>query len=46
MHASALPGAGRGDLEPHTTTFNVSSTSKKGVALTVRFFKPIFKSLS
>ena len=43
---SARPGEGRGDLEPQTTTFNVSSSSKKGFALDNIFSKPIFKILS
>ena len=46
IHASALPGDGRGDLDPQTITFNVSSLSKKGSALDNIFFIPIFKILS
>ena len=46
IHASALPGDGRGDLEPQTTTFKESSLSKKGSTPASIFFKPVFKILS
>ena len=46
IQASALPGDGRGDLEPQTTTFNVSSLSKKGFELDSIFFKPMSNILS
>ena len=46
MHASALPGDGRGALDPQTTTFKVSSLSKKGSRPDSIFFKPVFKILS
>ena len=40
IQASARPGDGRGDLEPQTTTFNVSLSSKNGSELFSIFFKP------